>query len=108
MEPVAGLQFSMDLYENKPVAYITVRNMAEVPLMFKVKTTMPNNYLVRPNQALCMQGQSSQVKVTFQFPLDSPQEKAAIESDKFLVQLAPMAHIASTAVVTPQEMTAYW
>jgi len=53
--------------------------------MFKVKTTKPARYLVRPSQGLI--GHNNEVKVTILFTqsLDSPDEEDAIASDKFLV-----------------------
>lgn len=87
---------------------VTIRNMSEMPLLFKVKTTSPNNYLVKPNQGVCLQGQSSVVRVTFQFPIDSPQEKTAIEGDKFLVQVCPSSNPGVTLQASSAELTALW
>jgi hypothetical protein len=50
--PAAGITFNMDPIENKPLAYLTVKNFSDQPILFKVKTTMPVNYLVRPNQGI--------------------------------------------------------
>lgn len=53
LDPIGGITFELDPYEQKPMAAITLKNMSEQPLLFKVKTTSPNNYLVRPNQGIC-------------------------------------------------------
>jgi hypothetical protein len=39
----------MDAEENKPLAQLTIKNSSDLPILYKVKTTMPVNYLVRPN-----------------------------------------------------------
>lgn len=61
----------MDPIENKPMAYLTIKNVSDVPILYKVKTTMPVNYLVRPNQGIIKPNQDSSVKIIFNFALDS-------------------------------------
>mgnify|MGYP000908096841 CR=1 FL=1 len=69
--PAAGITFNMDLTENKPLAYLTIKNVSETPILFKVKTTMPVNYLVKPNQGIIKPTMDAKVKIIFNFPLDS-------------------------------------
>jgi len=45
--------------------------MSEIPILYKVKTTMPVNYLVRPNQGIIQPTSEVSVKIIFNFGLDS-------------------------------------
>ena len=72
LSPIAGITFNNDPLENKATAYMTIKNQSEVPILFKVKTTMPVNYLVRPNQGIIKIGEEAAVKIIFNFALDSP------------------------------------
>lgn len=47
--PPDGIRFQLDPIEPKPYTMLTIKNILDLPIMFKVKTTMPANYLVRPN-----------------------------------------------------------
>jgi hypothetical protein len=49
VDPINGILFSMDMYEGKPSAFISIKNMSDKPIIFKSKVTMPNNYQVKPN-----------------------------------------------------------
>jgi len=49
ISPIAGITFNIDSVENKPLALLTIKNVSDLPIIFKVKTTNPINYLVRPN-----------------------------------------------------------
>jgi hypothetical protein len=71
VDPAAGISFLLDKTEGKPVAYLTIKNMSEVPILYKVKTTMPVNYLVRPNQGIIQPSSDISVKIIFNFALDS-------------------------------------
>ena len=53
--------------------------------MFKIKTTKPARYLVRPSQGVVGQNNQVEVQVLFTQQLDSKDEDEAIASDKFLV-----------------------
>ena len=57
--------------------------------MFKIKTTKPARYLVRPSQGVIGQNNQVEVQVVFTQALDSPDEDDAIANDKFLVQMTP-------------------
>lgn len=70
--PPDGIRFQLDPSEPKPHAILTIKNIHDLPIMFKVKTTMPVNYLVRPNQGILKPNAEAEVKVIFNFPLDSP------------------------------------
>lgn len=53
--------------------------------MFKIKTTKPNRYLVRPSQGVIGHQNEVEVQVLFTQQLDSKDEDEAIAQDKFLV-----------------------
>ena len=57
--------------------------------MFKIKTTKPTRYLVRPSQGVIGQNNEVEVQILFNHQLDSPDEADAITTDKFLVQMTP-------------------
>ncbi len=50
VNPAAVITFAKTATETKPAAYLTVKNVSEGPIVYKVKTTSPDSYLVRPNQ----------------------------------------------------------
>jgi hypothetical protein len=52
VSPAAGLTFSMDPLENKPQAFLTLKNYSDKAILYKVRTTNPDNYVVRPNQGI--------------------------------------------------------
>ena len=70
--PPDGIRFQQDPNEAKPYAMLTIKNILELPIMFKVKTTVPGNYLVRPNQGMIRANSEAEVKIFFNFALDSP------------------------------------
>ena len=41
LDPIGGITFEMDPYERKPIATLTIKNMSEQCMVFKVKTTSP-------------------------------------------------------------------
>lgn len=72
IEPVSAISFDMVNNEPYPVAFLTLINKQEKDVIFKVKTTKPNNYQVRPNQGIISSMSNASVQVVFSFPLDSP------------------------------------
>jgi hypothetical protein len=71
--------------KNGATAVITIRSLSPIPLIFKVKTNKPNNYLVKPNQGVLLKDKPVQVEVKTQFLFDSETGKEAEISDKFLI-----------------------
>ena len=71
--------------KNSSTAIITLSSLAQIPLIFKVKTNKPNNYLVKPNQGVLLKDKPVKVEVKSQFVLDSDDGKEAEVSDKFLI-----------------------
>lgn len=91
LEPADSLAFRLQA-QAAPQAVLTIRNVSdERKIAFKVKTTRPLRYLVRPNQGLLAPNGSASVMVILQqkdcdelLRLD-PSERQ-LSNDKFLVQ----------------------
>ena len=49
LQPIDGVRFSMVEGEKQPVTLVTIKNTSDYPIVFKVKTTQPDNYVVNPN-----------------------------------------------------------
>ncbi|XP_016942159.1 vesicle-associated membrane protein-associated protein B/C isoform X2 [Drosophila suzukii] len=75
---------------NRPVVTImTLRNNSSLPLVFKIKTTAPKRYCVRPNIGKILPFRTTQVEICLQPFIYDQQEK---NKHKFMVQsvLAPV------------------
>ncbi|KAF5686107.1 hypothetical protein FBULB1_11681 [Fusarium bulbicola] len=68
---------------------LTLKNPNSTPVAFKVKTTAPKQYCVRPNAGRIEAGQSFDVSVLLQAMKQDPAPDAKCR-DKFLVQSAPI------------------
>ncbi|PHH88169.1 hypothetical protein CDD83_7887 [Cordyceps sp. RAO-2017] len=68
---------------------LTIKNATSTPLAFKVKTTAPKQYCVRPNAGRIEPGQDFDVTVLLQAMKADPALDAKCR-DKFLVQSAPI------------------
>ncbi|KAF4582246.1 major sperm protein [Ophiocordyceps camponoti-floridani] len=80
---------------------LTIKNPTTTPLAFKVKTTAPKQYCVRPNAGRIEPGQRFDVTVLLQAMRTDPPLDAKCR-DKFLVQSAPITadkEFASIALV---------
>ncbi|CAB3407423.1 unnamed protein product [Caenorhabditis bovis] len=64
-------------------SYITLTNPSPKPVCFKVKTTVPKKYCVRPNSGLIHAGDKKVITVMLQ-PMDEPPSDAV--RHKFMVQ----------------------
>lgn len=91
LEPAESLSFHLQP-QTAPQAVLTIRNVADDrQVAFKVKTTRPLRYLVRPNQGLLGPNGSASIMVILQqkdcdelLRLDPAERQLA--NDKFLVQ----------------------
>jgi hypothetical protein len=91
LEPADSLSFHLQA-GTAPQAVLTIRNVADDrQIAFKVKTTRPLRYLVRPNQGLLPPNGSASIMVILQqkdcdelLRLDPAERQLA--NDKFLVQ----------------------
>eukprot|EP00002_Diphylleia_rotans_P037811 TRINITY_DN8495_c0_g2_i1.p1 TRINITY_DN8495_c0_g2~~TRINITY_DN8495_c0_g2_i1.p1 ORF type:complete len:267 (-),score=59.04 TRINITY_DN8495_c0_g2_i1:237-1037(-) len=70
--------------EKSAVERMVVKNIANTTIAYKVKTTAPKRYSVRPNSGILPPGASVEVLVTLQ--LSSSLDPAEIRKDKFLVE----------------------
>jgi hypothetical protein len=77
---------------------LTLRNPNSTPVAFKVKTTAPKQYCVRPNAGRIEAGQSFDVSVLLQAMKQDPAPDARCR-DKFLVQ--------STAITADKEFASH-
>ncbi|CAM9903015.1 unnamed protein product, partial [Pylaiella littoralis] len=114
---------SFELFPNsQPGCVLTVGNASEVPIAFKVKTTEPRRYLVRPNQGMVGPGESEPVNVyliekecnqLLREGIRTPSYLGMV-GDKFLVQTAGLGNKESallssvTAAKQSEALTNIW
>lgn len=55
----------------------------EMNVVYKIKTTAPKNYVVRPNQGIVPVGRQCAVEITY-----IPSANNRVEDNKFLIQVA--------------------
>lgn len=60
LDPVTHISFQ-PREGDRPSSNLRLINKGDVPIMFKIKTTKPNRYLVRPSQGII--GQKNEVDV---------------------------------------------
>ncbi|KAG0026808.1 phosphatidylinositol-binding protein scs2 [Podila clonocystis] len=84
IEPANQLSFRRPLTESIKETLI-IRNPTQLPIAFKVKTTAPKQYCVRPNSGLVGPGQELEVQVQMQAMKEDPPADFKCK-DKFLVQ----------------------
>ncbi|XP_030381098.1 vesicle-associated membrane protein-associated protein B, partial [Scaptodrosophila lebanonensis] len=87
IEPEHELRF-VGPFHRPVVTIMTLRNNAALPLVFKIKTTAPKRYCVRPNIGKITPYKSTQVEICLQPFMHDMVEK---NKHKFMVQsvLAP-------------------
>ncbi|EDW72210.2 uncharacterized protein Dwil_GK10259 [Drosophila willistoni] len=87
IEPEHELRF-VGPFNRAVVTIMTLRNNSAMPLVFKIKTTAPKRYCVRPNIGKIAPFRSTQVEICLQPFMYDQQEK---NKHKFMVQsvLAP-------------------
>jgi len=93
-------EISFNMMEKEPTVLLNVYNTSEKMIAFKVKTTHPKRYLVRPNQAVVRLGEHATVKICLQIKDAKPLRQEMImgvsnlsedcKDNKFLVQCAPV------------------
>ncbi|KAF9366623.1 phosphatidylinositol-binding protein scs2 [Mortierella sp. NVP85] len=84
IEPSTQLSFRRPLTQPSKEILI-IRNPTQLPIAFKVKTTAPKQYCVRPNSGRVEPGQELEVQVQMQAMKDEPPMDFKCK-DKFLVQ----------------------
>ncbi|KAF9421655.1 phosphatidylinositol-binding protein scs2 [Podila epigama] len=84
LDPSHQLSFRRPLTEAIKETLI-IRNVSQLPIAFKVKTTAPKQYCVRPNAGRVEPGQELEVQVQMQAMKEDPPADFKCK-DKFLVQ----------------------
>ncbi|KAF9987504.1 phosphatidylinositol-binding protein scs2 [Mortierella antarctica] len=84
LEPSTQLSFRRPLTEAIKETLL-IRNPTQLPIAFKVKTTAPRQYCVRPNSGRVEPGQELEVQVQMQAMKEDPPADYKCK-DKFLVQ----------------------
>lgn len=82
VHPEKALEFPLVLYSSVTTPLI-LDNITSSTVAFKIKTTAPRGYLVRPSSGLIQAGQSKEIQVILQ-PLQSVEQ--ASPSHRFLIQ----------------------
>ncbi|KAF8946536.1 phosphatidylinositol-binding protein scs2 [Haplosporangium gracile] len=100
LEPSSQLAFRRPLTDAIKESLI-IRNPTQLPIAFKVKTTAPKQYCVRPNSGRVEPGQELEVQVQMQAMKDDPPIDFKCK-DKFLVQ--SVAITAERELLAPQDL----
>ncbi|KAF8951650.1 phosphatidylinositol-binding protein scs2 [Entomortierella lignicola] len=100
LDPSNQLSFRRPLTEAIKETLI-IRNPTQLPIAFKVKTTAPKQYCVRPNSGRVEPGQELEVQVQMQAMKEDPPADFKCK-DKFLVQ--SVAITAEREQLPPAEM----
>ncbi|RKO97678.1 hypothetical protein CXG81DRAFT_15338, partial [Caulochytrium protostelioides] len=85
LEPDKELEFQKPFNQTIRRMLVVRNTLADAPIAFKVKTTAPKQYLVRPNAGRIAPGAAVEIQVLLQPTRDElpPEYKC---KDKFLVQ----------------------
>ncbi|KAK3832230.1 MAG: PapD-like protein [Linnemannia elongata] len=100
LEPSTQLAFRRPLTDAIKESLI-IRNPTQLPIAFKVKTTAPKQYCVRPNSGRVEPGQELEVQVQMQAMKEDPPVDFKCK-DKFLVQ--SVAITAERELLAPQDL----
>merc|ERR1719221_1559579 len=84
LEPDTELLFCKSASTTSPSRMLKLTNTSSEHVAFKVKTTAPKSYLVRPSTGTLPPGDAQEVQIILQ--PQSGNEGAAGTSDRFLVQ----------------------
>lgn len=97
----------------KGTACVEICNNGDAAILFKVKTTNIQNYMVKPNADIIPAGQSLTIRVLTQKPIS---QTKAIAQDKFMIQVAKVHDEMKAEITSPiepgklhnEEMVAMW
>ncbi|KAI3804234.1 hypothetical protein L1987_25624 [Smallanthus sonchifolius] len=92
------LQFQLELKKQISCS-MQLTNKTNNHVAFKVKTTNPKKYCVRPNTGVVLPHSTCDVTVTMQAQKEAPPDMQC--KDKFLLQSAVASHGATTKDITP-------
>lgn len=71
MSPASHISFTLHEDDSRAYAVLKLINRGDCPILFKVKTTKPSRYLVRPSQGVIGTKNEEQVRVLFTKQLNS-------------------------------------
>lgn len=83
-----AIEFPLVLFQSITTT-LRLENVADKPVAFKIKTTAPKNYLVRPSTGVISRDNTQYVQIILQ-PMQT--EPAIPCADRFLVQATPTEH----------------
>ena len=86
----------VDIEEEECADVVTVENVSKQDIAFKIMTTNPNRYLVRPNIGCIPAGES--VQITVRLLELSPRPKLGFSKDRFQLRAMGAPNISATAV----------
>ncbi|PKI71805.1 hypothetical protein CRG98_007821 [Punica granatum] len=92
------LKFPFELGKQSSCS-MQLTNKTDKYVAFKVKTTNPKKYCVRPNMAVILPGDTCNVTVTMQAQKEVPPDMQT--KDKFLIQSVPAPYGATTKDIKP-------
>ncbi|CDJ38530.1 major sperm protein domain-containing protein, putative [Eimeria tenella] len=88
VHPEKVLEIPFALFTSS-IVQITLKNVSSHPFVaYKIKTTAPKSYLVRPSTGAVPQGESRSVQIVLQAPTEEPPKSS---SDRFLIQATAAA-----------------
>eukprot|EP00919_Chromeraceae_sp_WS-2016_P066092 GHVR01156352.1.p1 GENE.GHVR01156352.1~~GHVR01156352.1.p1 ORF type:complete len:224 (+),score=58.83 GHVR01156352.1:22-672(+) len=89
ISPSPSIIFQYELFRSS-TSTLKLENTSDVNVAFKIKTTAPRNYLVRPSNGVIRPGEKSDIQIILQ-PLSVAPESETSSDDKFLVQAAQVS-----------------
>merc|ERR1719480_19832 len=85
IDPESRLQFTRTPTSGAPTKTLTISNTHSENVAFKVKTTVPKLYLVRPSWGTLKQGQQQEIQIVMQ-----QQAVGETYNHRFMVQAVPV------------------
>lgn len=80
ISPEHEVKFTKKDIASLPETYIELRNNSDSIVVYKIKTTNPEKYVVKPNQGVLTGGKGTRIIITTQKP-----SMQKIKNDRFLV-----------------------
>jgi hypothetical protein len=96
------LKFRFEVRKQSPSS-LQLCNPTDAPIAFKVKTTSPKKYCVRPNTGVVAPGQTQEVTVIMQAQKEAPPDLQNCK-DKFLVQCCQLDRNQPPEEAAPEKM----
>lgn len=80
LNPESEVSFTKKDIASLPETYLEIKNVSKSIVVYKIKTTDPNKYVVKPNQGVLVSGKGTRILITTQKP-----SMQTIKNDRFLV-----------------------